>query len=206
MPAGVVVRVLGPPIARAAVAAGRAAWAWMMSSEGAAVGAATAAVLAEEVARKKAEQLLRDTFGDEVCISCAVACQALACGVPGSPYRGGADWCMKQPGKHSHHMPAKDAYNKLPPGAGFLPDALGPAIQMDPGDHLLTASNPFGPYYKTAYAYRAAQSVAIASGNFVAAQFSDVGDVESKFPGKYTAAIAQMTAYTACMKAARVIN
>ena len=52
---------------------------------------------------------------------------------------------------------------------------------------------------------KAAQGTAIASGNFMAATAMDVADVERKFPGKYTGAIAQMTAYTACLKANGVI-
>ena len=115
MPAGPIIWAVAPPIERALVAAGRAAWAWMTSTEGAVViGSATAtaaAVAVEEKARAKAEQWLRDNAGPDVCLSCAVACQGLACGVPGSPYRGGAHWCTSLPkldGKDSHHAPAKE--------------------------------------------------------------------------------------------------
>ena len=46
----------------------------------------------------------------------------------------------------------------------------------------------------------------IASGNFMAATAMDVADIEKNFPGKYTAAIAKMMAYTACLKANGVIQ
>jgi len=200
--------VEAPLIAETAVAAGAAAWAWMTSTAGLATIGAVAAIAGEEAARRKAEQLLRDNTYSDVCLSCAIKCQALACGAPGSKYRGGAHWCTKLPkgdGLDSHHMPAQAAYNSLPAGGGYLPPDLGPAIQMDPADHLDTASNPFG-HPGTANTYIAGQQASIASGNFVAAQAADIVDIKAKFGSKYDGAILQAEAYTLCMKKAGAIR
>ena len=57
MPAGPIIWAVAPPIERALVAAGRAAWAWMTSTEGAVViGSATATAVAikgDKAARAK---------------------------------------------------------------------------------------------------------------------------------------------------------
>lgn len=127
------------------------------------------------------------------CSSCPQPCALLACGVPGAPYRGGAHGCTKLPygdQKDSHHMPA----DSISP----LPRDMAPAIQMDPRDHRLT--NSYGASAAT-NAILAGQQNLIRSGNFLAAQAIDVAEIELKFPGKYTAAIAQMGAYTLCLKA-----
>jgi len=200
--------VEAPVIAETAVAAGAALWTWMSSTAGVATLGAIAAIAGEEAARRRAEQLLRDNTYSDVCLSCAIKCQALACGVPGSKYRGGAHWCTSLPkndGLVSHHTPAQNAYKNLPPGGGYLPPDLGPAIQMDPADHYQTATNPTsGPNWVSA---QAAQTALISSGNWMGATALDVADLQSpKFHHKYDAAIAQMAAYTACMKAAGAIK
>lgn len=131
------------------------------------------------------------------CATCAQnPCAALACGVgTDSEFRGGAHGCMtgtpetKGDKLDSHHMPAK-AISPLHPD-------VGPAIQMKERDHRLT--NSYGRSPKS-NATLAGQQEMIASGNFIAAQGIDVAEIEAKFPGKYTKAIAQMEAYTACLK------
>lgn len=134
------------------------------------------------------------------CATCAQnPCAALACGGPTTGnYRGGAHGCMTLPvgdGKDSHHMPA----NSISP----LPRPVGPSIQMDPRDHRLT--NSYGASAAT-NAVLAGQQQQIQSGNFIAAQAIDVLEIEAKFPGKYTEAIAQMELYTACLKRYGIIR
>ena len=121
-------------------------------------------------------------------------CKALQNGLPGAEYRGGKYSSIKQGGKvrgqEAHHIPA-DSVNELG-------KAEGPAIQMDKSDHAQTAShdNKLG-----ADAYRKTQGMLAKQGKagFLTAMMMDVDDVESKFPGKYTSAIAQMMAYAKCM-------
>jgi hypothetical protein len=124
--------------------------------------------------------------------TCANPCAHLACGVPGTRYRGGAHSCMKTPtgdALDSHHMPA----DSISP----VNREIAPAIQMDPRDHRRT--NSYGASAAT-NAVLAGQQNMISSGNFVGAQAIDVAEVIAKFPGKYDAAILQMEAYTACLK------
>jgi len=139
---------------------------------------------------------LADTKTDTACASCKKnPCDALRCGTPGAKYRGGAHDCMtgtpetKGDMLDSHHTPAK-ANSPLPP-------SMGPAIQMDAADHRQTAS--YGR--SSTDPYMQAQKALIDSGNFSAAIAMDVADITSKFPGKYDAALAQMGAYAACLKA-----
>jgi hypothetical protein len=139
----------------------------------------------------------RDAAGTSTCMSedCKRErrknCAHLANGVPGSPYRGGAHGSTKLPwgdGLESHHTPAR-AISPLPTDAG-------PAIQMEPGDHTLTASHPNQP---GADAYRLEQALAIAEGRFMDAVSMDIADVSRKFPGKYDDALDQMQRYAQCL-------
>ncbi|MBL3573372.1 hypothetical protein JMK10_16855 [Rhodovulum sulfidophilum] len=118
-------------------------------------------------------------------------CAALACPAPVGRYAGGAHVCTSQPvgdGLDSHHTPAK--------ANSYLDPQLGPAIQMDPADHALTAS-----YRKPrTAAYMRAQKSLVDNANFMGALMMDVADIRSKFGDKYDAAIAQMTTYAACLK------
>jgi hypothetical protein len=133
------------------------------------------------------------------CATCAAnPCAALACGAPVGEYRGGAHGCMTKPvndKKDSHHMPA----DSISP----LNREVSPSIQMDPRDHRRT--NSYGQRPAT-NAVLAGQQDMIASGNFMGAQAIDVAEVMAKFPGKYDAAIAQMAAYTACLKQHGIIR
>ena len=81
--------------------------------------------------------------------------------------------------------------------ASYLPPEVGPAIQMDPADHALTASNGRMP---GSAGYIAAQRQAIAGENFIAAQAMDIADIRTKFGDKYDSAIAQMEAYSLCLR------
>lgn len=136
----------------------------------------------------------------DTCTTCNNPCQHLACGVPGSAYRGGAHYCMQEPGYHSHHMPARSS-------SPLADAAIGPAIQMDRTDHYLTASyggNANGARY-------APQRAALANGQTMAAIMMDVADVKAIAvaqgqPGKYDAAIAQMLAYANCLKTNGIIQ
>lgn len=128
------------------------------------------------------------------CQSCGdrEPCASLACGNPASEYRGGAYYCMTKPKgdqKDAHHMPAASVSK--------LPKEMGPAIQMDRRDHRLT--NSYGARANT-NKILSEQNQLINSGDFMAAQAKDIAEIESKFSKKYDAAIAQMEAYTACLK------
>jgi hypothetical protein len=69
---------------------------------------------------------------------------------------------------------------------------------MEPVDHRQTAS--YGR--KASDPYMQAQRSLTASGNFMAAVAMHVADIRAKFPdGRYDAAIAQMMAYSSCLKA-----
>jgi hypothetical protein len=89
----------------------------------------------------------------------------------------------------SHHIPAK--------AVSYLHENVGPAIQMDEADHWRTASNGRMPGHA---AYIARQGQHIAGNNFLGAVAMDIADIRSKFGTKYDSAIAQMEAYTACLK------
>jgi hypothetical protein len=122
-------------------------------------------------------------------------CDALANGLPGSEYKGGSHEKISPGGKsrdqEMHHMPAA--------ATSPHPYAKGPGIQMDKADHAQTASHDRKP---GADAYRAAQSTLIKSGGksgFMSAFLMDASDIESKFPGKYSAAILQAMAYAKCV-------
>jgi hypothetical protein len=149
-------------------------------------------------ANDKAGTALKDDAATLVCKTCPPACAYLACGIPGTKYRGGADGCMTKPtgdGKDSHHMPA-DAYSPL------KPRAAGPAIQMDPLDHQATTSyggRVHGPLY-------APQRALLARGQTMAALLMDVAEVKAAFGSKYDGAIGQMMLYAACLKKNGIIQ
>ena len=88
-------------------------------------------------------------------------------------------------GLECHHCPA----NSVSP----LSKSDGPAIQMEKGDHQMTAS--WGSS-KDAHAYRTRQSEMIKDGDFKGAQQMDVNDIQSKFGDKYDKAVDQMLDYT----------
>ncbi|MBK8456231.1 MAG: hypothetical protein IPL47_03255 [Phyllobacteriaceae bacterium] len=183
-----------PPILTALGEAIAAAAPWIV---GGTVVVGGAAVVADQMSKAEEEAKAKDKAGTTTddCATCKNPCAHLACGAPGSKYRGGAHGCMtgtpstKGDGLDSHHMPA-DSVSSLNREAG-------PAIQMDPRDHRMTNSYGRSPATNGTLA---AQRQMITSGNFIAAQAIDVAEVMAKFPGKYDAAIAQMEAYTACLK------
>ncbi|MBB4010107.1 hypothetical protein [Allorhizobium taibaishanense] len=142
-------------------------------------------------------------------ITCATCpqnpCAALACGdIPpsNSKYKGGAHGCMKLPRNDeldSHHMPAD---SKSP-----LNKEVGPAIQMEPSDHSLTASykgRVNGPTY-------AVQRSLLSQGKVYAAFLVDVADAKrvaaiAGDPGRYDDAIVHATAYATCLKRNGIIQ
>lgn len=122
------------------------------------------------------------------------ACAAFAClAPPVDGFGGGAHGCTKNPsgdGLDSHHMPA-DA-------ASPLPRDMGPAIRMEPADHRRTSSYGVGA---TGPAGQLAQR-----GQVLAAFNLDAAEVETLFPGKYTASIVQARAYAECLRAHGMIR
>lgn len=150
-----------------------------------------------ENANSDAESL-GTTDTDVRCATCDQnPCAHLAAGAPGSPYRGGAHGAMRLPvgdGLESHHTPAR--------AASYLHPEVGPAIQMDPADHARTASNRMAGRA----AYIAAQRQAVNSGNFLSAQAMDITDIRAKFGDKYDSAIAQMEAYSLCLRRNGIIR
>jgi len=197
--------VLTPPfwaaVGKAAAAIGGFFTANAVPIAGAAAVVGGGAIIANEMTKAEEDAAAREQAGatTDVCATCADnPCAHLAGGVPGSKYRGGAHSAMTQPigdGLDSHHMPA----DSISP----LTRAMSPAIQMDQRDHRRT--NSYGGRAQT-NAVLAGQQNLINSGNFVAAQAIDVAEVLAKFPGKYDAAIAQMEAYTACLKRNGIIQ
>jgi hypothetical protein len=160
----------------------------------------------DAVKRELYEYPARISSVAEACATCKEnPCAALACGIPGSKYRGGAHGCMTGTGEttgdglDSHHMPAR---SKSP-----LHPAVGPAIQMDPADHAQTASfrgKVNGPSY-------APQRALLAQGKTYAAFVLDAADARriamaSGDPTKYDGAIAQATAYATCLKKNGIIQ
>lgn len=140
------------------------------------------------------------------CATCAQnPCAELACGTPGSTYRGGAHGCMTGTADtrgdrlDSHHMPAR-SLSPLHPN-------VSPAIQMAPEDHQLTASygnRVKGPTY-------ALQRGMLSRGQTYTAFMADVVDARriaamQGNPTKYDSAIAQATAYAECLKRTGVIR
>lgn len=98
---------------------------------------------------------------------------------------GGAYGELTTAGKVRHHMPAN--------AASPLSEGEGPAIRMEPADHMRTAS--FGNR-RPAQAYRARQAELINQGKFNEAQQMDVEDLRSKFGSKYDTGIKQVQDYT----------
>jgi hypothetical protein len=98
---------------------------------------------------------------------------------------GGAYKDLTTDGQVRHHIPAK--------AASPLSKEEGPAVRMDPTEHMKTAS--FGSS-KAAQAYRAKQAELINQGKFTDAQQMDVNDLQSKFGSKYNNGIKQAHEYT----------
>ena len=181
--------------ASAATAAARAAQAAAASQR----AQQTAAAVARAAAG--AQALSRTKAREEPCDDCENPCAHLACGVPGSTYRGGAHGCVGSPANktpadgsiHSHHMPA----DRCSP----LARPLGPAIQMKKEDHYSTASygsRVHGPTYAT-------QRALLQQGKVYAAFRLDVADArriaaQQGDPTRYEGAIQQATAYADCLK------
>lgn len=100
------------------------------------------------------------------------------------PFRGGAHRDLSTDGLERHHMPA----DSVSP----FSTARGPAIEMSPEDHMLTAS--WGRS-KSAVAYRARQQQLIDDGRYMEALQMDIDDVRAKFGHKYDAAIDEALNY-----------
>lgn len=161
--------------------------------------AAQAAQLARAAAAAKA--LAQAKAREDPCEECRNPCAHLACGAPGSAYRGGAHGCVgKADNKigpsgsiHSHHTPA-DVYSPLP-------RPVGPAIQMRDVDHRLTSSygsKVHGPSYQP-------QRAALARGQTMQALLMDAAEVraiaaQTGDPTRYDDALRQMFLYANCLK------
>lgn len=158
------------------------------------------AAAAHQMSKAESEARAKDIAGTQT-VTCATCkknpCAHLAAGAPGSKYRGGAAGGLAGTvgDKISpHHTPA----DSVSP----LPWAVGPAVQMDEADHKRTAS--YGSS-SSARAYQRDQKRLIDSGNFLQAQAMDIADL-ARFSPKYDAAIAQMSAYTNCLKQNRLVQ
>jgi Pretoxin HINT domain len=105
--------------------------------------------------------------------------------VPGK-YTGGRHGQTRYPtndGLDSHHMPANSVN-------GYGSDNSGPAIKMEPGDHLRTGSHS---HVRGSDQYRREQQLMISEGRFGAAIQKYIDDIMTKFPdGKYSSAIWDM--------------
>lgn len=192
---GLFAAAVAPPTWPAWAAAGQfiAANAARMLVTAGVIGAG--AVAANQVQQARDLARARDEAGTTTltCANCRDnPCRHLAAGVPGSPYRGGAHGALGGPVGdqiESHHTPAK--------AASYLHENVGPAIQMDEADHRRTASHGRMPGHA---AYIAQQRSAVAGGRFLAATQMDVANIRQLFGNKYDGAIAQMEAYTLCLK------
>lgn len=124
-------------------------------------------------------------------------CDHLKKGKGEGPYRGGAHSETSKPlndGKDSHHMPAKDS--------SPLPVNDGPAIQMDPTDHRITASN--GNQGLKGIKYRDKLDTLIAQGKWREAMALEISDVrkiarKSGDARKYNEAMLEMLEYFRCL-------
>jgi hypothetical protein len=124
-------------------------------------------------------------------------CDHLKKGDGSGPYRGGAHSETSKPlndGKDSHHMPAKDS--------SPLPVNDGPAIQMDPTDHRITASN--GNQGLKGMKYRDKLDTLIAQGKWREAMALEISDVrkiarKSGDARKYNEAMLEMLEYFKCL-------
>ncbi|MCJ8510561.1 hypothetical protein MUU53_22115 [Rhizobium lemnae] len=142
----------------------------------------------------------------DACVTCTQnPCAALACGAPGSKYRGGAHGCMtgttdtKGDKLDSHHTPAAANSN--------IHREVSTAIQMDPKDHRQTSS--YGGGRTTPY--MAGQKRLVDGDNFMGAIAMDIADIrriaaKSGDPSKYDDAIRQMLQYARCLKQNGIIH
>ena len=92
--------------------------------------------------------------------------------------------------EEAHHMPAKDYYVKNK--GGSLTIYSGPAVRMERGDHLKTASWGKSPKAK---AYRDKQASLINAGKFREAVKMDIKDLRLKLGNKYDKGIGEMWKY-----------
>jgi len=125
-------------------------------------------------------------------------CDHLRQGSGTGPYRGGAHSKTSKPvndGKDSHHMPANDA--------SPLDKDDGPAIQMEPSDHHMTASN--GRHGNEAREYRRMIAELLKNGDWrkaMAIEIQDVRDIAKGVgdPRKYNEAMLEMLEYFKCLE------
>ncbi|WP_258398652.1 hypothetical protein [Herbaspirillum rubrisubalbicans] len=124
-------------------------------------------------------------------------CDHLRQGSGKGPYRGGAHGKTSKPandGKHSHHMPAD---NVSP-----LKSNEGPAIQIDPLDHIDTSS--YG-YSKESASYRERVEKLIKKKQWRKAMVIEIRDVREIAKGagsqrKYNEAMLEMLEYFKCLE------
>jgi hypothetical protein len=148
-------------------------------------------------AARKADAQLKKEAAERVknCPSCKARknpCRSLRGGNPkgAGPYRGGSYAGTRKSGFESNHMPPKSV--------SPLSEARGPAIRMDPADHRKLKSTGAG---NTSRHFRQDQEMLIAGGRFNEAFGMEAADVIGKFGSKYNDAIAEATAYLACLEA-----
>jgi RHS repeat-associated protein len=111
---------------------------------------------------------------------------------PTRQFAGGAHKELSTLGLQRHHMPA----DSVSP----ISTAKGPAIEIMPEDHMLTAS--WGRS-RAAMAYRARQKELISEGRFAEAMQMDINDSRVLFGRKYDEAIDQMLKYASTLDPAK---
>jgi hypothetical protein len=109
-------------------------------------------------------------------------------------FSGGAHGSLSTRGVERHHMPA----DSISP----VSTARGPAIEMVPADHMLTAS--WGRS-RAAMSYRARQQQLIAEGRYVEAIQMDINDAHVLFGSKYDGAIQQMLDYASTLRPSQMV-
>jgi hypothetical protein len=109
-------------------------------------------------------------------------------------FRGGSYSAVRGGGTRGHQMPSKGAWEAAGKGGAAN---RAPAIQLEPGDHVDTAS--WGRI-SGADAYRKKQADLIRQGRWREALLMDINDIRHKFGDKYDLAILEALEYAESFK------
>lgn len=161
----------------------------------------------ERAARESAEEASeatarRNARVSQNCYAAALAAMIIA-RAAGEPYVGGPHGTPMNGGASGPVGDGLDSHHTPPNSVNRLSLARGPAIQMDPNDHYLTASNGKTVGYKL---YNTEQGRLIRTGRtgFMSAIRRDIVDVRriaaaQGNPTKYDKALAMMFTYATCL-------
>ncbi len=143
------------------------------------------------------------------CYSVALAAMAIA-RANGVEYVGGPHGTQSNGGTSGPAGDGLDSHHMPPDSVNRLPRSRGPAIQMRPSDHALTASN--GKMVGSR-AYNATQGALVRRGKagFMQALVLDVANVKAVAvaqgdPKRYDVAIKMMLTYAACLAASGALD